>query len=73
MEILQHMITELIPLVLLRLVIPRRPDIAFRKLTEANQSPLYLVMLCGYAFNALVNVSTDRCVARRNVDHFLTA
>jgi hypothetical protein len=73
MEFVQYEVTELLPLVLLRLITPRHPDIAFRKLTQANQSPLHLIMLRGYTFDALVNARTHRFLPRREVDQFLSS
>jgi hypothetical protein len=32
-QFVEHEVTELVPLVLLRLITPRHPDVAFRKLT----------------------------------------
>src|ERR1700733_12085876 len=72
MEIVQHVITEVIALVLLRLIIPRYPDIAFRKLTEANQSPLHFVMRSRYAFDVFVDACADRCIPGRDGYQFLS-
>jgi hypothetical protein len=70
-EFVKHKISRLIAFVLLRLIIPRHPDITFRKLPKTNQSPLHFVMFCRHAFNSVINPSTDRCVASGNVDQFL--
>ena len=67
----QHKVTKLMSLVLSWLVSPRNPNITPCKRTQANRSPLHLVVLCRHALDALINVRVKSLLQGRNVDQFL--
>ena len=71
-EFVQHEITELVPLVLLWLIAPGNPHITSCKLTQANQPPLHLVVLCWQTLDSLINARVQGFLAGRDVDQFLS-
>src|SRR6266446_8041542 len=66
-KFVQHKVAEIVPLVLLWLIVPWNPDVAPRKLAQANQPPLHFVVLRRHTFYVFVNPLThcpDPSIAR---------
>src|ERR1700722_1424983 len=67
MKFLQYKVTKLVAVVLFWLIAPRYPHVAPCKLTQANQSPLHFVMLCGHAHDLFIDERVQGLLACRNM------